>query len=162
MGLFQKKTVNPDHNDLAALNKLGMRKSMSVEKIRAKEKILDINNRLISGEISYLDAEFECELEDIQVPQSFKRRETLRILSLERTDEFTCVHVAQMLYALSLTVPKTLMLEVQKEMGCTGEEINDIVTNLGQMMADGRKRLRDAEKREKKSGGDESDSGIAD
>ncbi|ABN42241.1 gp34 [Sodalis phage phiSG1] len=100
------------------------------------ETVKPIRQRMKSGDITYLDAVDECEDEGIPVPESWKRCELGRIIKLKTACEITAIEAAQLLESESIAVPKTLMLEVQKEMGCTGEEINDIVTNLGAMMAE--------------------------
>lgn len=105
--------VLPTIQDAIGHVKMGMSKPLAgFEEQQRREAMKAIRQRLLSGEISYLDAVDECEIEGLPVPSSWRAREAQRILSIPRSEEFTAVNVAQLLEASGLPVPRTLMLEV--------------------------------------------------
>ncbi|HHA2249903.1 TPA: hypothetical protein ACOEHG_004844 [Enterobacter ludwigii] len=107
--------VLPTIQDAIGHVKMGMPKPLAgFEEQQRREAMKAIRQRLLSGEISYLDAVDECEIEGLPVPSSWRAREAQRILSIPRSEEFTAVNVAQLLEASGLPVPRTLMLEVGK------------------------------------------------
>lgn len=120
------REISPTAQDFAVALKSGFGGSMVFndreEKKHKSEVIKIITKRLLSGEISYVDAIAECESEEIPAPESWKQREIARIIKLKTACEITALEAAQLLESEGIAVPKTLMLEVQKAIGGVSEE----------------------------------------
>jgi len=113
-----KEEVLPTHNDIMLASKNGFRKSMiGFEEQHRRETLKGIRQRLTAGEITYLDAVDECEEEGVSVAESWKTRETARIIGLKESKELDAVQAVLRLESSGLEVPKLLILEAKKSLG---------------------------------------------
>lgn len=112
-----KDDVLPTHNDLLVASKLGFRKSMvGFDEQHRKSVIADLNKQLASGDVTYLDAVAELELEEILVPASWKAREIARIVKLKTSGELKASEAVMQIESMGLIVPKLLHQEAENEL----------------------------------------------
>ena len=97
---------------------------------KKKVTVETIGKRLSSGKLSYIDALTECELAGIEANPVWGMRETLRILSLPRTDDFTAFQAAKMLEASGLPVPKNLTYEAALSARIKSDEVIHVFNAL--------------------------------
>ncbi|WP_140187470.1 hypothetical protein [Providencia stuartii] len=122
-----KDDVLPTHNDLLVASKLGFRKSMvGFDEQHRKSVIADLNKQLVSGDVTYLDAVAELELEEILVPASWKAREVARILKLKNQGEITAPEAVLQIESSGITVPKLLQQEAENHLGLNRTEITGL------------------------------------
>lgn len=155
--VLQKKVISPSARDIEVAGKMGFGgtvefnakevKNQLIEETKAVRK--DIRERLFSGKLTYLEAASECNDEGIDVPELWQAREIQRILSDGRKEKLTALQIAEMIESSLLPIPKTLMLEVKKEIGAVDDEYSSMAETLGDVLALARKR-RDEEKNDKK------------
>lgn len=108
-----KEDILPTHQDYIAVSKMGFRKTMiGFTEQHRKVVLFDLNKRINQGELSYIDAVSELEIEEIPVPLSWKAREIKRIVNLKKSGKITPLDASQILEGEGIAVPKTLLLEV--------------------------------------------------
>lgn len=113
-----KDDVLPTHNDLLVASKLGFRKSMvGFDEQHRKSVIANLNKQLVSGDITYLDAIAELELEEVTVPASWKAREIARIVKMHDSGEIDTVQTVLKIESSGLPVPPLLQRKAEKDMG---------------------------------------------
>ncbi|MEY0016981.1 hypothetical protein AB7W42_18990 [Providencia rettgeri] len=113
-----KDDVLPTHNDLLVASKLGFRKPMvGFDEQHRKSVIADLNKKLITGDITYLDAVAELELEEILVPASWKAREIARIVKLNNSGELDAAQAVLEIESAGLSVPTLLQRKAEKDLG---------------------------------------------
>lgn len=112
-----KEQILPTHNDIAAALKGGCRKPLvGFEEQERIEILAAINKSIRSGVLSYIDAVCECELEGIDVPESWKRREYGRLLRLYDEKEISIRQLIRELRIAGLKVEPELQAEIAKEL----------------------------------------------
>lgn len=112
-----KEQVLPTHQDLIAAQKLGISKPLGgFEEQERREILAAINKRLRSGGLTYIDAVCECEMEGIDVPESWKRREYGRLVRLYDEKEINIRQLIRELRIAGLKVEPELQAEIAKEL----------------------------------------------
>lgn len=143
----EKRVLEPTPQDFNVALKAGFggteRFKFREEQRLARTVIRDIRKRLFAEEITYFEAASECEEEGFDIPESWKRRELARIIKLKTSGELSVLDAAQLLESEGIAVPKTVLLEVQKEFGgVSGEDFINMANNLGQLMNEASQRVK--------------------
>jgi hypothetical protein len=111
-----KERMRPTYQDLKLARESGMRKNHNAfEEQHQRETLKAIRARMQSGEISYLEAISECEEEGLDVPASWARIETARVLALKRSKAINAEEAYDTLMTYGLPVSKVLLMQALAE-----------------------------------------------
>lgn len=118
-----KEQILPTHQDLLAAQKLGLGKPLGGFEAQEKSRVIaDIGKRYLSGKVDYLEALCECEVEGIEPPVTWKRRETARLVKSTEAGEITARQAVLEMQVAGLEVPPLIIMELKKELNLSGSE----------------------------------------